>query len=280
MGNAMRDLRRRLRAGVLSTLVLGFAKVAGADERQQCINASEKAQQLKNAGRLSDARGELAVCGRESCPKLIQQDCSAWMKEVLEMLPSVVPGAKDKSGRDIVDVKISVDGKVVAERIDGKALAVDPGVHTFRFETKGAPSLVERVVVRQGEKNRILTVTFASGTEPVTTPVKSPPIVAYVLGGLGLATLGAALYVDLDANSDARELRETCAPRCEQSRVDDIEDRYVIAGVTAGVGGALLIGGVVLFVLHATSDPKSGKPSILPSTSPMTGGAGGATLRF
>ena len=57
---------------------------------------------------------------------------------------SVVPAAKDKKGRDIVDVKVSIDGKVVTETLDGKALPVDPGVHTFRFETKNAPPSTSR----------------------------------------------------------------------------------------------------------------------------------------
>src|SRR5262245_61165144 len=87
----------------------------GADDKAQCVAASEKAQQLRNAGKLSDARDQLVTCGRAECPKLIQQDCTQWMSEVLAILPSVVPGAKDKKGRDIVDARVSIDGKVAAE---------------------------------------------------------------------------------------------------------------------------------------------------------------------
>ncbi|OJY17387.1 MAG: hypothetical protein BGO98_00340 [Myxococcales bacterium 68-20] len=263
-------------------------RTARADEKPQCVAASEKAQKLRIAGRLSEARAELATCGRIECPKLVQQDCSEWMREVLAILPSVVLGAKDQDGRDIVDAKVSIDGKVVTESLDGKAVAVDPGVHLFRFETQGAPAVEEKVVVRQGEKNRILTVTFATGPAEGEAPSGmkhskqdgSAPIAAFVTGGIGLAALGAALYIDLDANADARNLRKTCAPSCEQSQVDDVENRYVIAGVTAALGGAALIAGVVLFFTHDRA-VKSGASRFMPFGRSLShGGLAGAGFQF
>jgi hypothetical protein len=223
------------------------------------------------------------------------------MSEVLAVLPSVVPGAKDRRGRDVVEVKLSVDGKVVTETLDGKPLAVDPGVHTFHFETKGAPPVDEKVVVRQGEKNRILTVTFAVGEEADPAKKAAPndgerdgarqdrdrgqsslPIAAFIVGGLGLVALGAALYIDLDANADARKLRDTCAPKCDSADVDSIEQRRIIAGVTAAGGGALLIAGVVLLLVHGSGDARTGHargPTL--AFTPLSGGAlGGAGVTF
>jgi hypothetical protein len=120
-------------AALLAGLSLSFH--AAADDKQACVAASEKAQQLRSAGKLGEARDQLNICGRSECPKLIQQDCTQWMSEVLANMPSVVPGAKDRKGRDLVDVRLSVDGKVATEMLDGKALVLDPGVHTFLFET-------------------------------------------------------------------------------------------------------------------------------------------------
>lgn len=294
-----RALRFATTSAVALALITGAAS-AQADERATCVTASEKAQQLRNAGKLSEARDRLAVCGRAECPKLVQQDCTQWMSEVLGMLPSIVPGARDRRGRDIVDVKLSVDGKVVAEMLDGKPLPVDPGIHVFKFETKGAPPIDEKIVVRQGEKNRIVTVTFPIGEEPDNGARKagpadsardgdrdrrrerdrggsSPPIVAFVVGGLGLVALGTALYINLDANADARKLRDECAPRCSPADVDDVEQRRIIAGVTAAAGGALLIAGVVLFLVHDSGDSRGARargPSF--AVAPVAGGALGA----
>jgi len=269
---------------------LVVAPSARADDRQAaCLAASEKAQHLRNAGKLSEARAELVECGRAECPKLIQQDCTQWMSELLAVLPSVVPGAKDKKGRDLVDVRVAIDGKLVAETLDGKPVPVDPGVHTFRFSTKGAPDVEEKVVVRQGEKNRMLTVTFATpgdaapGSDATTPaePGRSAPIAAWTVGGLGLVALGAALFIQLDANGDARDLRETCAPRCTQDEVESIDDRFTMAKVMAGVGGALVVTGVVLWIMHASSGPPSRASAALPFISPRPAlGGGGAVFRF
>ncbi|MBX3222786.1 MAG: hypothetical protein KF795_19895 [Labilithrix sp.] len=276
--------RRGVSLFLLVAVLLGVTpRTARADEKQVCVTASEKAQQLRNAGHLSEAREQLAICGRNECPKLVQQDCTEWMKDVLGMLPSVVPGAKDEQGRDLVDVRVSIDGKVATESLDGKPVSVDPGVHTFRFETAGAPAVEEQVVVRQGEKNRILTVTFASSEPAADKDARSPkptkdagegepPIAAYVTGGLGLLALGAALYINLDASADARELRKTCAPRCEQSQVDDVENRYVIAGVTAGLGGAAVIAAVVLYLTHERG-ARSSASRLVPTIAPSARGA-------
>lgn len=278
-------------------LILSTAASAAADDKQVCLGASEKAQQLRNAGKLVDAREQLALCSKRQCPKLVRQDCTQWMSDLLAAQPSVVPAAKDRTGRDIVDVKVSVDGKLVTETLDGKALVVDPGVHRMHFETSGAPARDETVVVKPGEKNRIVTVTFATGDDGATGPddprtgrdgqggarsTSSPPIAAYVIGGLGIAALGTALFIQLGASSDANELRDTCAPRCNQSDVDDIEQRYTIAAVTAGVGGAMLVTGALLFFLRGgDSGSRAGARGALPLVTfqPSRGG-GGAAISF
>lgn len=288
--------RRTARVGVV-LVVLSMTRSAAADDKQICLDASEKAQQLKIDGKLVEAREQLALCSQKACPKLVRQDCTQWMSELLTALPSVVPAAKDRKGRDIVDVRVSVDGKVLTETLDGKALVIDPGVHSLHFETSGAPARDETVVVKPGEKNRIVTVTFATGDDDAATPSgpaagtdaqtgptssSSAPVAAYVFGSLGVAALGAALIVQLGANSDAGNLRDTCAPKCKQSDVDDIQTKYTIAGVTAGVGGALVITGALLFLLRGGgSGSRAGARTGLPSVTfrPSQGG-GGAVLLF
>jgi hypothetical protein len=278
---------RVLLATATMLAIVPHAARAGADEKQACVTASEKAQQLRSAGKLGDARDQLNICGRPECPKLVQQDCTQWMSELLSSLPSVVPGAKDRKGRDIVDARLTVDGKVVTEALDGKAFVIDPGVHTFVFESKGLPPLKEQVVVKPGEKNRIVSVTFATPDDaatgagaPAETSSSSPPVAAYVLGGVGLAALGVALSFDLEATGDAHDLRDGCSPNCAQSDVDDVKSKYAIAGVTAGIGGALLVTGVVLFFVHGKGSSKTGANPLRPSQQPATSLASGAVLRF
>jgi hypothetical protein len=256
-------------------VISGAARTAAADDKQVCVSASEKGQQLRSAGKLVDAREQLNLCGRTECPKLIQQDCTQWMSEVLASLPSVVPGAKDRRGRDVVDARLTIDGKLATETLDGKPIVVDPGVHSFVFEAKGSgagPAVKEQLVIKPGEKNRIVSVTIATGDDvvagsgaehgsaerPGDASRSSPPVAAYVVGGLGVVALGVAGVMGLLANSDAHDLRSTCAPSCKQSDVDAIQTRYTIGGVTAGVGGALLITGIVLFIVHGNGSSRAG----------------------
>ena len=296
---------RRSRAGALLALVVplviasvisGVPGTAAADDKQVCVAASEKGQQLRSSGKLVEAREQFNLCGRTECPKLIQQDCTQWMSEVLASLPSVVPGAKDKKGRDIVDARLSIDGKVVTETLDGKPIVVDPGVHSFVFEAKSAgaaPAVKEQFVIKPGEKNRLVSVTIATGDDggataaagttepPADTSKSSPPIAAYVVGGLGIAALGAAGVMALLASSDARDLRSTCSPNCKQSDVDAIQTRYTINAVTAGVGGVLLITGIVLLIVHGSGSAQTGSsaPPPLLQLQPVAGGSA-ALLRF
>jgi hypothetical protein len=293
MGLMTRPGTPRLLAALATTIaLLGPSADALANDKQICIAASEEAQQLRNAGKLIMAREQLGVCGRAVCPKVVQQDCTQWMSEVLALLPSVILAAKDAAGRDLVDVQVEVDGVAAAETLDGRPMAIDPGVHTLTFQANGAPPVEERVVVRQGEKNRIITVTIPTGGAPrepappeatataaAPDPRPSAPVAAYVVGGLGVAALGAALFMTLDANADARNLRETCAPNCAQDDVDAIERRQVLSGVTAAVGGAAVIAGIVLFLVHPRGgSSRAAGPAL--SVQPMRSGTAGAVLRF
>jgi hypothetical protein len=261
-------------ASLLAMVVVSSPAVA--DDKAICVSSSEKAQQLQKAGKLSEAREQLVHCSRSECPKLIQQDCTQWMSEVLAALPSVVPAAKDRRGRDIVDVRVSVDGKVVTEILDGKPIVIDPGVRAFHFETKGAPPVDEQVVVKPSEKNRIVTATFATaddvgaagsngtrvgggtGAPPEEPSRSSFPLAAVLVGGLGVVALGVGGYFGLSGNSDARDLRDGCAPKCPQSDVDEVQNKYTLAAVTAGIGGALVVTSVVLFILHGKGSSRTG----------------------
>ncbi|HEY8073343.1 MAG TPA: hypothetical protein VIF62_04525 [Labilithrix sp.] len=272
-------LRAWLSAVVASAAILVPLGHARADDKRECVAASEKAQQLRNAGKLIEARDQLAICGRAECPKIVQGDCTQWMADVLNALPTVIPAAKDRTGKDIVDVHLTVDGKPMTDTLDGRAVAVDPGVHTFHFETKGAPAIEQQIVVRQSEKNRILPVTFAIGDDATTKPpeqheVRSPPaeetssgppIVGFALAGAGLVGGGIAAYLGLSADSDARNLRDTCAPKCTQSQVDDVQSHQQTAVIVAIASGVVFAAGVALIVIHyATKSGKSGSLPTLP----------------
>ncbi|MCH8150276.1 MAG: GyrI-like domain-containing protein, partial [Planctomycetes bacterium] len=54
--------------------------------------------------------------------------------------------------------------------VAGRAIDVDPGAHTFRFEAAGEPPIEQQLLVRVGEQNRPISVNFAP------PEVEKPPV--------------------------------------------------------------------------------------------------------
>src|SRR4051794_12629458 len=110
------------------------APPASPQEKKACAVASEKAQALRSEGKMIAARELLLVCARDICPTVVRKDCSRWVAEVDEALPSIVVAAKDEDGHDVTDAKVFVDDQPFSDSLDGKAQPIDPGAHVVRLE--------------------------------------------------------------------------------------------------------------------------------------------------
>ena len=151
----------------LCVAAASYATPAHADPTHaECVAANEKAQALQNASKLRDARSQLLVCIVDACPDVVRRDCVQRLKDVEDATPTIVFGAKDGAGHDLVDVQVTMDGATVASRLDGTALQVDPGAHDFVFQTAGVDPLKQSFVIRQGEKDRHEVVVL--GPQPAT----------------------------------------------------------------------------------------------------------------
>jgi hypothetical protein len=106
---------------------------------------------------------------------MVRDDCVKRLDELEKAQPSIVFDVKDPKGADIIDVRVSVDGQPLADHLDGAALKVDPGVHTFTFEVAGQLPVQNKMLVREGEAGRHEVVVVGSaGSGPSPTPA-SPP---------------------------------------------------------------------------------------------------------
>jgi hypothetical protein len=244
-------------------------------KKEECISASEDGQLLKVKGQLIAAREKLVLCADRSCPGALRRDCEAGLEELERITPSIVLGAKDATGRDLTDVSVSMDGALLVEELDGKAVAVDPGKHVFRFEAEGLPPHEEKIVVREGQKERIVLVTIGkkepkpSKPPPKPEPKRAGPSTAtWVVGGLGAAALAGAGVVGFVALQNRSSLHDRCgkAGTCSQDEVDSVYRLYDISYVAAGIGGALLVtSGVLYFTTSAPEAPEQGSVSIAPA---------------
>jgi hypothetical protein len=256
------NLPARLRASrtaLVSAALLAGSLATGAaraDDTDECLAASDAGQKERDAGRLVEAQKALLRCSRDVCPRIVRNDCVKWLSDVEERTPSVVFGARDGHGSDIVDVQVEVDGKVVASKLDGRALPLNPGEHRVRFLRDGSSPIEQTVMTREREKGRALQADFAAPEAPAGPehPVEASsgggaPVAAYLAAGVGVLGLGSFAYFGLTGSNDASSLRNTCAPRCADSAVSDVRSKLLIADISLGVGVVSLgVAGYLLFL--------------------------------
>ncbi len=279
----------------VTALAVAFGLLASApayaDDLHACAAASERAQSRRMEGKLAAALGELAVCTRPSCPAVVRADCEQWLSEVTASLSSIVVSARDSAGHDLVDVRLRVDGVLAQDPLTGKAMIVDPGVHELRYEHAGSADVVERVLVREAEKNRLLTAVFAATPVVVSTPaavLPSPrtaapaprassafPLAPIVAGGAGTLGLVSFAYFGLSASSHYRELRDGCgaAHACSESALDAVRGRSLAADVSLGIG---IVGLAAAGILYVALRPAQMTVTVAPTASGGALGVAGA----
>jgi len=165
--------------------------------------------------------------------------------------------AKIEDGSDATEVRVSVDGELLIERLDGKAVPIDPGERRFDFELAGHAPVQKRLVIREGEKARQIEVEFA----PAPSSSDGRPeqrIAAYALGGAAALGLGLFAFFGVRGNSRLSDLDERgCKPSCPQEDVDAVKSDYRTANVLLAVSLVTLAAGVCVF---ATSWVGSDEP--------------------
>lgn len=269
----------------VSTLALH----AHADEgRAQCAAAYEGGQEARRDGKFALASEQLVSCSQPKCGEAISHECKQLYSQLQEAMPSVVFGARDEKEQDLVEVSIAIDGTIVQKSINGHAVTLDPGVHTFRFTSKTLPPVEKVMAIREGEKFRLISVTLADANPlaPATSggagasaaavatdgPVPAKhgvPVASYVLGGVGVVGLAAFGYFRLSGFNDFNSLKESCKSHCTEDDVSSVRDKFVVSNVSAIVGGAALGGAVAVWLWHRGA---SSSPPVGVSVLPLAGG--------
>jgi hypothetical protein len=227
-------MRARAFALMPFALLLSGATARAADS-EACADAAERAQVLRDQQKLVAARQLLVSCSRDSCPAVVRRDCIDWLGEVEARLPRIVPIARDASGADLTEVRVSVDDATLADRIDGRSLAVDPGEHVVRFE-RGAAATSVRIVAHESE-NRLVEARFPEAVPRETAERARPlPAATLVFGAVALVSFGGYAYFGLNTRADVDRMRDACAPRCASSDVDSARRELVLTNVAFALG--------------------------------------------
>nr|AYC79506.1 hypothetical protein [uncultured bacterium] len=264
---------KRWPCALVAALVLGLPPArARADDApstaQACVTAYETAQVQQRRGELTAARESLRFCARSACPAVASNDCMQWLGDVERAIPSVVIGAH-AGARDVADVVVTIDGKEVARRLDGRALDLDPGSHTFVFTAAGRAPIERMLVIKAGEKNRTIDVQLEPPPPPDAPPERAaaPPgepaqrdgeprrIAAFVVGGVGLLGLATGAVFGVRAVVRNRDANRVCPGTdcADPAALDANRDARTSASI-ANVGIAVGLAGVgVAAYLFATT---------------------------
>jgi hypothetical protein len=227
--------------------------VQGDDER--CAAAYERAQEHRRLGRLIRAREQLLECSQISCPGFVVNDCRKWFDEVETALPSVAFAVR-QGGRDLETVRVYRDGVLLTSRLDGRALPIDPGKHTFTIELPGGGTHTVEALIVEGKKNRLIEVELTPTRPAATAPRPAPPPptapllatraevidrprpsrATWGFAATGAAGLAGFVGFGLAGWREERNMRDRCAPLCSSSEVNGVRRRYLLADVSLGLG--------------------------------------------
>jgi hypothetical protein len=256
-----RNLLRWLIVGTLIGAPASFCpSVLAQDEppgvsKETCRESFEDSQARRMKSELLASRQLLRVCSSMSCPAFIRGQCIEWLGEVERGIPSVIFDAK-LDGQDVTDVTVSLDGTTIATSLEGKPIDVDPGIHDVEVSRAGQTPIRRKEVIREGEKSRVISVNWETpkppspSEPPSVVPTHRPaPAAVYVLGGLGVVSIGAFAYFGLSANTMKDDL-SSCDPFCSNARVDPVRTQVILANVSLGLGVASLAAAVVLFIVR------------------------------
>lgn len=276
--------RGATRGAIVGAAVLLCLTTAGRTVRAEnsntatCLAAHHDAQRLRRDKKLIEARARLVLCAGESCPGLVEKDCSKWLDQVSRAIPSVVISAKDEGGRELTDVTLGVEGHFSHRAVDGSPIELDPGAYHFVYERPGGIRVERNVVLQQGVRNRLVEVTFPGGKSVHEKP--PPPPIAYVLAGVGVVGLGSFTYFGLKGRSEYLELKHSCAPSCKPNAGDSARSHFLIANVSLGVAAVSLAASTYFFLWWPSSHEKvvrtRGTAAFI-TASPL---GGGFTTRF
>jgi hypothetical protein len=295
-------------AGITGTFLAGPARAADPTTAD-CLSASENSLALRGQHQLRAARAQLLVCAHASCPADVRMECTRRVSEINSAMPTVVFEAKDASGNDISAVRVSMDGQPLVDRLEGTAVSIDPGEHSFAFEAPGQGTVQKKFVIREGEKDRREVISFGksgAGAAAANTPGSSPGTVpppgapaapmsesgssgattkrtlGFVVGGVGLAGVGVGVTMLVLASSlsSRSDSEDAAVPGSGHSDHEAAVSDQVIGFIAGGVGVAALGVGVVLVLTsgHAASaaaaQPPAASVRITPDVGPRHAGLG------
>jgi hypothetical protein len=232
-------------------------------------------------GRLVAALGDYELAAADA--RAEKADQVAEEVEVrLEALRQRIPKITIKRGAGAETASVVVDGVAVGDSVVGTPMPTDPGPHTVEAQAPGFKPFRQslRVAEQQNETVELVlealppapVVSAGGGGDRARPAAGRSPLYGYVIGGIGIASLGASgVFFGLRAQKIS-ELDKACPNRkCpsadQQADINAGKLDTTLANVTLAVGVAAVAGGLVLVLTSGSNE----EPSV--ALAPAPGGA-------
>jgi hypothetical protein len=239
-------------------LLLSAAPAAAAPGAiTKCLSSSEVGQQRRDEGSYLQARELFLRCAAPECPALVQSDCTRWLLELQQRVPTVIAvvrdGDADFSGR----LQVLVDEKPFLDEITGRPVEIDPGQHRFRLTAGDGRVSEVSVVVASGEKDRRLVfqlparvlvepsppaVVEVAPAPPLAPELRPTPIVpiVFTVGAVAAGVSFSAFGLSGTAAKNAL-LNDPCSvtKTCDPARSQAVFNPLLAADISLAAGVAL-----------------------------------------
>lgn len=283
--------------------VLASAPARAESTKVQCIQANTNAQTLRREGKLAEARAQLRACSDSKCPSLVSADCIKRLDELETAQPTVIFDVFDKSGHEVNDVSVTIDGRQVTDKLGGTSLPVDLGEHEVTVTAEGRPPVTQKLTFREGEKGRHVRITLESAPGAAAEPAETPPpapdadsstadtggstsghtqrTVGYIVGGVGLAGLAAGgVFGFLAMGAKERQI-DNCSSTTDCPNHDaasaahnDAKTYGTVSTIAFIAGGAATATGIVLVLTSKSGNRSAASTNLVLSPAVGMNGAG------
>ncbi len=183
----------------------------------------------------------------------------------------------------VAGLEVKWDNEVVGAASLGTPLPVDPGAHKLVVTAPGKKTLESTVTITgdgKQENVKIPPLADAPVDAPPETKSGGPGAMPWIIGGVGVAFLGATIFSRLQVSSAQNDRQDACTAQrtisCDDTGVSKIQTWDKLSFV---FGGLAVVGIGVSVVMLTTSGSKTA-PSTKVGAGPATiGGAPGFQLQ-
>ena len=229
--------------------------------RLACTDAFDKAKEAAQDDHLRAANEWFALCSEATCARSMRKRCALVHTKIAAMLPSVVPEVTDDSGASTSETEVRMDGEILTSRLDGTAIVIDPGAHTFTFARDGEVFATRNLAIEKGQRRQIVSATYQPPRRESLEPEPAPVVERRRERAASRKAPAAVAVADTESGEAAGAQEPESAPRLvrrESARRTGTEaetrtgapwSAYALAGV-----GLLGVGGYATFNLKGSAD--------------------------